>query len=367
MKETKKGRPDYILFSAVVILILLGIVILASVSAPISQGRFGYPSFYLFRHLLFGILPGILLGFAAYKISLALWKKWSAFFLLINLFLMAVVFIPGVGITLKGATRWIDLGFTSLQPSEFLKLTFILYLANWLPFLKESGRKNLFKTLTGFLIIAGLVSFFLYLQKDVGTLVIIVACGILIYFMSGTPIRHSLVIILGGMATLALLIKIEPYRLERIKVFLKPDIDPMGISYQIKQALIAVGSGGILGKGLGMSLQKFGFLPQPMSDSIFAVFAEETGFIGALVVVLLFLIFAWRGLKIFRKITNSFCQLACLGITSWITLQALVNIGATIGILPLAGIPLPFISYGGSAFTAELIGVGLLLNISKNS
>ena len=367
MTQAKKGRPDYILFSAIAILILLGIVIIASVSASISQEKFGYPTFYLFRHLLFGILPGILLGLAAYKISLTRWKKWSAFFLLANLFLMAAVFIPGLGITLKGATRWMNLGFISLQPSEFLKFSFIIYLANWLPSLRERGRKKIHKTLAGFLIIIGFISFFLYLQKDISTLVIIIACGILIYFISGTPIRHTLGIILGGLAALALFIKFEPYRLDRIRVFFDPYLEPMGIGYQIKQALIAVGSGGIFGRGIGMSLQKFGFLPEPMSDSVFAVFSEEAGFFGASVIILLFLIFAWRGLKIFKKATDGFCQLACMGIISWITLQAFVNIGATIGILPLAGIPLPFISYGGSAITAELIGVGLLLNISRRA
>lgn len=367
MKGTKTDHPDYILSSVSGILIILGVVILASVSAPISQEKFGYPNFYLFRHLLFGIVPGALLGFIAYKTSLALWKKFAAILLLINLFLMALVFFPTVGIKLGGAARWINLGFTSFQPAELLKLTFILYLANWLPSLKEKNRKNFSKTLVGFLMIVGLTSSFLILQPDISTLGIIVASGILIYFLSGTPIIHSLGIIFGGMGILALLIKTAPYRLERILVFLKPEIDPMGMSYQIKQALIAVGSGGIWGRGIGMSLQKFGFLPQPMSDSIFAVFAEETGFIGSVVLISLFLIFAWRGLKIAKKTSNSFCQLTCLGITFWITIQAFVNIGAMVGILPVTGIPLPFISYGGSAMTAELIGVGILLNISKNS
>lgn len=367
MNQAKKNQPDYILLSVIGILILLGIIILASISFPISQKKFGYPTFYLLRHILFGLLPGILLGFAAYKISLVFLKKWSAFFLLLSLLLMAIVFIPGIGITLKGATRWLNLGFTSLQPSEFLKLAFIIYLANWLPSLKKKGGKKIYETLIGFLIIIGLVSISLYLQKDISTLVIIAACGILIYFMSGTPIRHTLGIILSGLAVLAMLIKIEPYRLNRIKVFLSPGMEPMGIGYQIKQALIAIGSGGIFGKGIGMSLQKFGFLPEPMSDSIFAVFSEETGFIGASVVIFLFLIFAWRGLRIFKNLTDNFLRLACLGIISWITLQAFINISATAGILPLAGIPLPFISYGGSALIIESIGIGLLLNISKHA
>ena len=366
MTQAKKGRPDYILFSAIAILILLGIVIIASVSASISQEKFGYPTFYLFRHLLFGILPGILLGLAAYKISLTRWKKWSAFFLLANLFLMAAVFIPGLGITLKGATRWMNLGFTSLQPAEFLKFSFIIYLAHWLPALRERGKKKIHKTLAGFLIIIGFISFFLYLQKDISTLVIIIACGILIYFISGTPIRHTLGIILGGLAALALFIKFEPYRLDRIRVFFDPYLEPMGIGYQIKQALIAVGSGGIFGRGIGMSLQKFGFLPQAISDSIFAIVGEELGMVGATILIALFVFFFYLGIKIAKNSNDRFSKMTAIGITFWITLQAFINIASTIGIFPLTGIPLPFFSYGGSHLIAEMIGVGILLNISKN-
>lgn len=366
MSGTKTGHADYILFSVIGILVFVGIIILASISAHTSQEKFNSPNFYLFRYLLFGLLPGILFGFIAYKISLVRWRKWTPVLLLINLLLMVLVFLPIVGIKLGGSSRWINLGVTSLQPSEFLKLTFILYLANWLPSLKEKGKKNISKILIGFLIITGLITFFLVMQPDISTLGIILACGVLIYFAAGTPVKHTIGIVLGGMAVLAILIKMAPYRLERILVFLKPDVDPMGMSYQVKQALIAVGSGGLWGRGLGMSLQKFGFLPQPMSDSIFAVFSEEMGFIGGLILLLLFLIFTWRGFKISKETTDNFYRLACLGITFWIAIQAFVNMGAAVAILPLIGIPLPFLSYGGSALAAELIGVGILLNISKH-
>ena len=161
--------------------------------------------------------------------------------------------------------------------------------------------------------------------------------------------------------------KIAPYRAARLLVFLNPETDPMGMGYQLKQALIAVGSGGIFGLGLGMSVQKFGFLPQSMADSIFAIFSEETGFIGSLILIFLFLIFFWRGFKIAKKSMDQFSKLAALGISCWIILQALINIGSMIGIIPLTGVPLPFLSYGGSALVTELIGVGILLNISKNT
>ncbi|MBI2450672.1 MAG: putative lipid II flippase FtsW [Candidatus Nealsonbacteria bacterium] len=365
MRGTKNGRPDYILALITTILLLLGIIVLASVSTAISQQKFGSPYFYLIRHLLVGLAPGILLGFIAYKVPLAFWEKRAPFFLLISLFLTALVFFPKIGITLGGASRWLNLGFTSLQPSEFLKLTFILYLAAWLPQTAQKNKKNYSKILTAFLVILGLVALLLILQPNVSTLGIIAACGILIYFLSGSPWKYNLMIFSGALAVLAVLIKIAPYRFERILVFLRPDTDPMGMSYQIKQALIAVGSGGFWGRGLGMSIQKLGFLPEPMADSIFAVFSEETGFMGALVLILLFLIFTYRGMKIAKE-TIGFCKLASFGITCWIIIQAFVNIGAMLAITPLTGIPMPFISYGGSAIIAELIGVGILLNISRN-
>ncbi|MBI2626275.1 MAG: putative lipid II flippase FtsW [Candidatus Nealsonbacteria bacterium] len=366
MKDSKTGHPDYILASVVGILILLGVVILTSVSTVISQEKFGSPNFYLMRHLLYGILPGLILGYAAYRIPLEFWKKRAPILLLASLFLMILVFFPKIGINSGGASRWINLGITSFQPSELLKISFILYLAAWLPSLREKTKKNLSRTLSAFLAIMGIIGLLLALQPNVSTLGIIITCGILMYFLTGMPAKHALGIITSIVAIFAVLVKIAPYRMERVLVFLNPNLDPMGKSYQLKQALIAIGSGGIFGKGLGMSIQKFGFLPEPMADSIFAVLSEETGLIGSLIIVSLFLIFAWRGLKIAKKSADSFQKLACAGIIFWITIQAFVNMGSTIGILPLTGIPLPFISYGGSAIAAELFGIGILLNISRH-
>lgn len=360
-----KDKPDYILLGTVLTLILLGVVILTSVSAALSQERFNSPTFYLFHHILFGLLPGALLGFVAFKISLARLKKWVPILLLVNLFLMILVFLPVVGMAFGGARSWINLfGVVSFQPSELLKLTSILYLASWLVVRTETekAKKNFSTTLIAFFAIIGLISALLFLQSDIGTLSIIIITGVLIYFLAGTPWKHLPVIISALIALLIFSIKIAPYRFQRISVFFNSDIDPMGISYQIKQALIAIGSGGIFGRGPSLG----GFLPQPMADSIFACFSEEWGFIGALTLIFLFLIFVWRGFAIAKNTPDKFCQLTALGLSVWIALQAFVNISSMIGILPLTGIPLPFISYGGSALIAELIGVGLLLNISKN-
>lgn len=376
-----RKSPDYILIIITVILVILGTLILASISAFLSQEKYGNPYYFLKHQIIFGLIPGLILGFLAYKIRLDLLKKWAPFLLLINLILLTMVFLPKIGVNAGGASRWINIGPITFQPSEFLKLTFILYLASWLAGRTEKRKEVLKKkeftsiskkllgefsqTLIAFLIIIGLISLFLIFQPHISTLATIISIGTVMYFLAGTPLWQSFLIILIGAGGLYALIKFASYRLKRWMVFLNPEIDPLGMSYQLKQALIAVGSGGIFGLGLGMSRQKFGFLPQSISDSIFAIFSEETGFLGAMILISLFLLFLWQGFKISKEAESKFLQLTALGITFWIIFQAFVNIGAMIGILPLTGVPLPFISYGGTHLVAELIGVGILLNISR--
>ena len=364
MKTAKNisAKPDYVLLFAVGFLILLGIIVLTSVSAAFSQAKFGSTTFYLFWYIGFGLLVGGLSAFIAYKTPLSFFKKKSLALLAINLFLMLLVFVPKIGVTAGGASRWINLGFGTFQPSEFLKLTAILYLASWL----SNRQTKLVSILISFFAVIGVVGLFLVLQRDISTLGVIAICLLAVFFLSGSPVKYNLLIVLTGLAGLTALIKFEAYRLERFLVFIKPDIDPMGLSYQIKQSLIAIGSGGIFGRAPGMSMQKFGFLPQPMADSIFATFAEEWGFIGSLLLLGLFLTFAWRGLALAKRSQDKFYQLTAAGITVWIISQAFINIGSMAGLLPLTGIPLPFISYGGSALIAELVGIGIVLNISKH-
>ena len=360
-------QPDYIFIFIVVCLILLGGLILVSVSLPISQEKFGSSFYYLNHQILYGFLPGLILAFLAFKINLVRLKKFAPLFLLANLIFLGMVFLPHLGVSFRGSARWINLGPISFQPSEFLKLSFILYLSSWLASRTEKIKtKNEFwQTLLAFLVVMGIISIFLIFQPDISTLFVIISVASLMYFLAKTPLGHSILIVFMIILAFLVLIKIAPYRFNRILVFLNPELDPMGIGYQIKQALIAIGSGGIFGSGLGLSLQKFGFLPHSISDSIFAIFAEETGFLGSLVLVLLYLVFFWRGLKIGKQIGDNFSKFCAFGITFWITLQGFINIGSMIRILPLTGIPLPFISYGGSALISELIGVGILLNISK--
>ncbi|MDP2741742.1 MAG: FtsW/RodA/SpoVE family cell cycle protein, partial [bacterium] len=274
---------------------------------------------------------------------------------------------------------WISIGKFTFQPSEFLKITAILYLSSWIASkLSDSHQKgwisiakksyyNVIQLFLPFIIFLGVISIILYLQPDISTLGIIGLTLIFIYFSSGAPLWHTFLIIITGASGLLYLTIREPYRLDRWLVFLNPGADPLGKGLQLNQSLMAIGSGGFFGKGLGMSVQKFGFLPQAMSDSIFAIFAEETGIFGCLILIILFILFAWLGFKIAKNSNDRFAKLTAIGITFWITFQALTNISSVVGIFPLSGIPLPFFSYGGSHLINELIGVGLLLNISKNS
>lgn len=369
-------KPDYFLLGTATVLILLGIMVLAGASAPFSIENFGFPTALLRHQILYGLVPGIILGLVAFRTPLNYVKKSAPVLLLINILLLILVFVPKIGFSAgSGASRWISLGPITFQPSEFLKLTFLAYLAAWsvtrLGTNREKFRslaQNIWQGgLAPFLLMTALIGALLILQPHMGALGIIALSGLVMYFAANTPVWHTVSFIGIGAVLFISLIIAAPYRMERILVFLNPATDPTGIGYQLKQALIAVGSGGIAGVGLGMGLQQLRLLPLAMSDAIFAVFANETGFLGAAALVLLFLVFLWRGVAIAKYTDDNFCKYLALGITSWITLQAFVNMGAMLGLVPLTGLPLPFISYGGSHLIAELTGVGVLLNISKNA
>ncbi|MCX6761157.1 MAG: putative peptidoglycan glycosyltransferase FtsW [Candidatus Nealsonbacteria bacterium] len=370
----KDKHLDYFLLAIITILMLFGIVVLASVSSAYSFRKFDNTYYYLKHQILFGLLPGLFFGFLAFKTKLSFLKKSSPLLLLGTLILMVMVFLPGIGMKSGDSARWINLRIFTFQPSELLKLVSIIYFATWLESRVKKEEKPLKRkifsfdrTFISFSMIIGIIALLLFFQSNISTLGVIAITAFLMYFSMDTPVFHSVAIILLGSGALMVLIKLAAYRVRRLAVFLNPDLDPMGMGYQLKQALFAIGSGGITGVGLGMSAQKSGFLPQTISDSIFAVFAEEAGFVGAIFLIVLFLLFAFLGFRVAKRSQDDFSRLAALGITFWIIIQAFVNIGAMIGLLPLTGIPLPFIGYGGSALALELIGMGILLNISKNS
>jgi len=372
-----KRLINYYFLILSIVLIVLGLLFLATLSAPQSLQIFQNTNYYFF-HQLISVAIGFVLCIVIFRIPLRFLKKITPILFFINLLLLVAVFLPFIGTEFWGASRWISIGKNTFQPSEFLKITAILYLSSWLSSkfsentksswitIAKKGYYNLTRVFLPFLLLLATITILLYLQKDISTLGIIAATLIIIYFVAATPLWHTILAFIMGSISVALFIIIEPYRLQRFLTLLNPESDPLGKGLQIKQSLIAIGSGGIFGKGLGMSTQKFGFLPQAMSDSVFAILGEETGIIGSSILIILFLLFLYFGFKIANSATDKFSKLTAVGITTWIVLQAFTNIASSIGLIPLSGIPLPFFSYGGSHLIAEIIGVGLLLKISKS-
>lgn len=277
--------------------------------------------------------------------------------LFITLILLLAVFIPGIGVHAQGAKRWIDLGFFSLQPTEITKLVLVIYLSAWFAH-REKGRFVPFLTLLA--VVVGLV----ILQPDMGTAVIITAIAFVLYFLSGASLMHFLLIVPLGICGVLGLALVAPYRLARLTTFLNPTNDPLGTSYHIRQILIALGSGGLVGLGFGKSRQKYEYLPEANTDSIFAIIAEEIGFLGVIILLLLFLTIIIRAFKIAANAPDRFGQLLGSGIATWFAIQTIINLSAMVALVPLTGVPLPLISYGGSNLLSILLGFGILLNIS---
>ncbi|MCK5332241.1 putative lipid II flippase FtsW [Candidatus Parcubacteria bacterium] len=354
---------DKVLLGTVCLLSVIGLIAISSAGVVMSYNKFGYNHYFLSHQFFYGFLPGIVALFVLQKIDYRIFKKNMFFFLIVTVILLFVVFVPGLGLGLKGANRWISIAGISFQPSEFIKLTFILYIAVWF----EKNKKDFSNLFMPFVVLIAIISIPLIMQPDVGTLSVIILTVVIMYFAYGAKIENIFLLGLGGLAGLYFLIKIAPYRMDRFMVFLHPEIDPQGIGYQINQALLAFGSGGFFGLGFGQSRQKFNYLPEPIGDSIFAIIGEEFGLLGISIIVILFLIFALRGFKIASSASDDFGKLVAIGITSLITFQAIMNMAAITSLLPLTGIPLPFISYGGSNLIVSLAAVGLLLSISRYS
>lgn len=356
--------PDYVLLVTIGILLLFGILMLSSASTVVAFQSHGDSYFFVKHQLFYGALPGILLFLIAIRLPYAIWKKLAFWMLLISIGLLILVLIPGIGLTINGASRWIDLKFFAFQPSEIVKITFLIYLATWLAKKGSHGVSDIQYGTIPFLSIIGLITLLFLKQPDLGTLLVILAMSFLIYFIGGAPWKHIISIIGIGALVLLVLIMSSPYRAERLKTFLSGG-DQLGQGYHIQQAKIAIGAGGFFGLGLGRSQQKFNYLPEVEGDSIFAIISEELGFIFSIAVILTFVLIMVRGFKIARGSPDEFGKLLAAGITIWFVVQAMMNLGAMVGLIPLTGITLPFISYGGSSLAISLFAVGLLLNISR--
>ncbi|MDX1535744.1 MAG: putative lipid II flippase FtsW [Candidatus Spechtbacterales bacterium] len=358
----KNKKPDKILLIVVTLLIVVGMIILISASIEQSKEDFGNIYGYFLHQFIYGILLGGVLGASAYLFPYKKLQKLALPLLLGALFLLMLVFVPGVGIEIGGSQRWINLGFGTFQPSELLKLTFIIYLATWLASKVKNIKKN--PHFIPFLILLGILSLLVLLQPDLSTFGIIAITAAAMYFVSGVGFRY--IAAMGGLGLLAFyaLVKVAPYRLNRVFTFLNPESDPLGMGYQINQLLIAVGSGRIWGVGPLNGEQKY-FLPLAMNDSIYAVWAEETGFIGAFLLLSLFVALAWRGFIVAKSSKTKFGEFLAIGISVWFFTQMLVNVGSILGVFPLTGVTLPFISYGSSSMMVTMMAAGILLQISK--
>ncbi len=348
-------------------LLFFGLIMLSSASGPIGFERFG-DSFYFIKHqLLQGLLPGALAFFIGFTIPYKTWKRYAFPMLLLSIILLILVYIPGIGTDFGTFARsWVSVGAFSFQPSEIVKLTFLFYLAAWME--KQGGGLKSFQDgLVPFLVILAFVGGLIFFQPDLGTLSIILAMSLVVFFVAGGSVAHLIGLGAVGLVFFGLAIRLSPYRAARLMTFLHPELDPQGIGYQINQALLAVGSGGLFGRGYGHSLQKFQYLPEVIGDSIFAVLAEELGFIFTAAFIILFLVFVLRGIRIGHLAKDAFGKYVAIGVMTWFGVQAFVNIGAMLGILPLTGVPLPFLSYGGTSLIISMMAVGVVLNISRSS
>lgn len=359
-----KHSADHLLLLIIIGLALFGVIMVASASSVVAERYYGDAYYFLKHQILYGGLFGTLMFLVGLWVPYRYWRPLALPALLVSLVLLVLVFIPGLRVEYGGASRWIGLGPITLQPTEVVKLAFILYLAALLEKKGEDVR-DLKKSVLPFLLIAGIISGLIVMQPDIGTLFSIAVIAAAMIFVAGFRLWHLVIVFLIGASIFAILLNTARYRLERIMVYLHPELDPQGIGYQINQSLLAVGTGGLWGLGLGRSRQKYYYLPEPAGDSIYAIIAEEMGFARSALILLVFAIIGWRGYKIARHAPDVFGTLLATGITTWIIVQAIINIGSILGITPFTGIPLPFVSYGGSALVTLLFAAGVLLNVSK--
>ncbi|HUW21979.1 MAG TPA: putative lipid II flippase FtsW [Candidatus Bathyarchaeia archaeon] len=353
--ESSVRQPDWLLVGIVLFLTLFGLIMVANASAVEAYRDFADKLYYFrlqFRWVIFGFVSFLVASLFPYQKL----QKLVPLFLFASFIGLILVILPRIGFLHFGARRWLNFGGINFQPSEIVKLAFIIYLAAYLV-----KKKNYLPLL----LVSGLIVILMMFQPDLGTTVIILGSGFLVYFVSGAPIIQVIGLMIFGIIGGIILAISSPYRKARFLTFLNPLRDPLGASYHIRQILIALGSGNLFGLGLGQSRQKYEYLPAAATDSIFAVIAEELGFVGASFLVLVFALLIARGFRIAQRSPDMFGKLLASGITAWLGLQALVNLGAMVALVPLTGIPLPFISYGGSSLLLTLTAAGILVNISK--
>jgi cell division protein FtsW len=362
---TKKTTPDITLLILTLTLLAIGLIMVYSASAVWAEYKFDDSFFFAKRQMLFAGV-GIFAMFFIMNIDYWTWRTWAKVLIIICFVLLLLVLIPGIGNVRNGSRSWIGIGAFSVQPSEFMKLAMIAFLAKFLSERQKyitSFKKGLAPSLGLVFLAFGMIM----LQPDLGTGTVMVGTCIVMIFISGARISHFVVLGLIGVAGFAALVASAPYRIKRITSFLDPWQDPLGSGFQIIQSLFAIGPGGLFGLGLGESRQKFFYLPEPQTDFIFAILAEELGFIGGSFILLLFSLLLWRGIRIALGAPDLYGSFLAVGIIAMVAIQVMINIGVVTGLMPVTGITLPFLSYGGSSLTLMLMAIGVLLNISRYS
>jgi cell division protein FtsW len=352
-----------VIFLVVLILVAIGIVMIYSASAIYAHGNMNDSTFYLRRHMVY-LLIGFVMMFVMMCIDINLLRRWAKPMMIVSIAMLLVVLVPHIGKQAAGARRWFRMGPINFQPSEFAKIAIILYMADLIS-RKGTLVKDFFRGYLPMIMVLGMVSGLVLLEPDLGTAVTIACISIIMMFVAGARISHIISLVLASLPVLYFMLFSVPYRKKRMMIFLNPWSDTRGTGFQIIQSFIALGSGGLLGVGLGQSKQKLFYLPASHTDFIFSIIGEELGLLGTASIVILFTVFVWQGMKIAFKTLGTFEKLTSMGIVSLIAIEAIINIGVTAGALPTKGLPLPFISYGGSGLVFHLAAVGLLLNIAK--
>jgi cell division protein FtsW len=346
------------------ILIAIGIIMIYSSSSMYAYESYGDSAYYLKRHFLFLII-GFILAFFTMSFDYAKMRRFIKPFLIFSIFLLILVFIPGIGRQAGGARRWINMGPFSFQPSEITKMAMVFYAADVLS-RKQSEIKDFLYGFMPLMTVLGICVLLILAEPDLGTAAALFMLIIVMAFVAGINIKHLALTILPGIFALIGLIAMKPYRIKRITAFLNPWQDPRGSGFQIIQSLIAIGSGGVFGVGLAHSKQKLFYLPEAHTDFIFSIIAEELGLLGSAGVILLFVSFIWLGVRIAHSARDLFGQFLAFGLVTMLSLQVLINMAAVTGLVPTKGLPLPFISYGGTSLVYSMVSVGLLLNIARH-
>ncbi|MDH5180877.1 MAG: putative lipid II flippase FtsW [Gammaproteobacteria bacterium] len=363
-EETRSWPVDYTLLGTVVLLLCIGLVMVGSSSVSIAEQQYGSPFFYMWRQAMY-IAVGVVAMLVIVRIPLAVWKQAGPFLIILSLLFLMIVFIPGIGRTVNGSTRWLAMGSFSLQPSEFVKLFTLVYLAGYLV-----RHHVAVQTSTGGfirpLILMMLLVTLLLLEPDYGAAAVLLATAMGMMWLAGVRIPQFILLIISAASVLALLAYVSPERMERLTSFRDPWAEQFAGGFQLTQALIAFGRGEWFGVGLGGSVQKLFYLPEAHTDFLFAVLAEELGLFGVLVVIGLFTLFVVRSLVIARRAElreRPYAAYLSYGIGLWIGLQVVVNLGVNMGILPTKGLTLPFMSYGGSSLLVMMMAVAILLRV----